>query len=166
MPDTTLSQAIQEAYASAPVDEIIYHTLEITHPDPAFPNLYVVHGFDAITTGVPAVSWIPIPFELTLPEVSANGPPQLQIKLDNVSAVLTKAMDAAADSGEPVSIIYRAYLKSDLSKPQNNPPFVLSLLTVEATPYTVTATAALSDFGNRKWPRRIYRDNEFPGLAF
>lgn len=32
MPDPTLSAAILEAYASAPTDEVIYHTLEIWHP--------------------------------------------------------------------------------------------------------------------------------------
>lgn len=31
MPDATLSQAIQEAYASAPASEVIYHTLEFRH---------------------------------------------------------------------------------------------------------------------------------------
>jgi len=32
MPDPTLSQAIKEAYASAPADTVILHTLEIRHP--------------------------------------------------------------------------------------------------------------------------------------
>ena len=33
MPDPTLSEAIQEAYAHAPTDAIILHTLELRHPD-------------------------------------------------------------------------------------------------------------------------------------
>jgi hypothetical protein len=33
MPDPTLSEAIQEAYAHAPSDAIILHTLELRHPD-------------------------------------------------------------------------------------------------------------------------------------
>jgi hypothetical protein len=33
MPDPTLSEAIQEAYAHAPSDAIILHTLELRHSD-------------------------------------------------------------------------------------------------------------------------------------
>ena len=33
MPDPTLSQAIKEAYAAAPSDVVILHTLELRHPD-------------------------------------------------------------------------------------------------------------------------------------
>ncbi len=32
MPDTTLSEALKEAYASAPSDVILLHTLELRHP--------------------------------------------------------------------------------------------------------------------------------------
>ena len=32
MPDPTLSAALKEAYAIAPTDEVIYHTLELWHP--------------------------------------------------------------------------------------------------------------------------------------
>ena len=31
MPDSTLSQVIMEAYAAAPSDVVVYHTLEINH---------------------------------------------------------------------------------------------------------------------------------------
>ena len=33
MPDPSLSAAIKEAYASAPTDTVILHTLELRHPD-------------------------------------------------------------------------------------------------------------------------------------
>ena len=33
MPDFTLSDALEEAYASAPSSEAVLHTLEIRHPD-------------------------------------------------------------------------------------------------------------------------------------
>ena len=32
MPNTALSEAIKEAYASAPSEQIILHTLELRHP--------------------------------------------------------------------------------------------------------------------------------------
>ena len=33
MPDAALSEALREAYASAPSNVVILHTLEIRHPD-------------------------------------------------------------------------------------------------------------------------------------
>lgn len=33
MPNPALSEAIREAYASAPSDVVILHTLELRHPD-------------------------------------------------------------------------------------------------------------------------------------
>ena len=164
MPDTTLSNAIKEAYASAPVDDIIYHTLEFDHP--SFPNpVYVVQGFDDITTtGTPATKWTAIPFDLKLPEVAPIGPPQLQLTVDNVSRELMQAIDLAAESGQQISVTYRAYLSTDLSKPQNDPPFTLKLINISVSPAQITATAALHNFANQKWPRRVYRDEQFPGL--
>jgi hypothetical protein len=161
MPDTTLSQAIKEAYASAPVQDIIYHTLEIDHADFTQP-VRVVHGWDSITAG--GVDWVAMPFELTLPEVSSIGPPTLQIRLDNVGRELMSGLESAAESSTPISITYRAFLLSDLSSAMNNPPMELTLTGVTATATTITATATLADFANRKFPRAVYRDDDFPGL--
>jgi hypothetical protein len=161
--DTTLSQAIKEAYASAPVDDIIYHTLEFYHA--TFPTpVYVVQGFDSITTGNPAVTWTAIPFSLTLPEVTPSGPPQLQLSVDNVSRDLMDAIDSAAESGQQIRVTYRAFLASDLSSAQNDPPLTLNLRSINVTPTVITATASLYNFTNRKWPRGVYRDEQFPGL--
>ena len=41
MPDPAMSAALREAYASAPVDLVVYHTLEFWHPAFSEP-LYVV----------------------------------------------------------------------------------------------------------------------------
>ena len=164
MPDTTLSQAIQEAYAAAPTDEIVYHTLEFNHP--LFPGpVRVVQGFDEITAGTPPEVWQAVPFDLKLPTLTNTGPPQLSITLDNVSRDLMRAIDVATESGEQVTVTYRAFLKSNLGQAQNNPPMVLSIVTINATPTTITATASLSNFTNKRWPRLIYRDEDYPGLS-
>ena len=162
MPDSTLSQAVKEAYASAPADEVLYHTLEIAHEDFTAP-VRVVRGFDDITAG--GVSWVALPFDLAMPEASAGGSPRLTLTMDNVGPELMTALEAAAESSAPITVTYRAFLSSDLSTAVNSPPTVLTLSTVSATPTTVTATATLRDIANRKFPRAVYREDEFPGLA-
>jgi hypothetical protein len=164
MPDPSLSAAIKEAYASAPTDDVVYHTLEFDHP--SFPTpVYVVQGFDNITTGAPAVTWTALPFDLRLPEVAPIGPPQLTLTVDNVSRELLDAIDAAAESGQQISVTYRVYLASDLSKAQNDPPFTLKLINITVSATQVSATAALHNFANQRWPRKVYRDEQFPGLT-
>lgn len=161
MTDSTLSQAVKEAYASAPADEVIYHTIEITHPDFDLP-VSVVRGFDNITAG--GRNWTALPFDLSLPEASAGGSPRLMLTMDNVGPELMAALEAAAESSEPITVTYRAFLSSDLTTVVNDPPTELTLSTVSATPTTVTATATLRDIANRKFPRQVYRAEDFPGL--
>ncbi|MGN2393239.1 DUF1833 family protein, partial [Pelomicrobium sp. G1] len=48
MPDPALTAAIREAYASAPANEIVYHTLELRHPSFTQP-LRVVRDWDTLT---------------------------------------------------------------------------------------------------------------------
>lgn len=161
MPDSTLSQAIKEAYASAPTDEIIYHTLEITHADFAQP-IRVVRGFESITAG--GVEWLALPFDMTLPESSDTGQPSLTLSLDNVGRELMDGVEAAAESSTPISVTYRAFLSSDLTSAMNDPPQTLTLTGITTTVASVTATATLADFSNRKFPRAVYRDDDYPGL--
>lgn len=161
MPDTALDQALREAYASAPADEIIYHTLEITHPDFTAP-VRVVRGWDAITAG--GSNWIAVPFDLTLPEASESGPPRLTITLDNVSRELMDGLDAASESGEKIAVTYRAFLSSNLATPMNDPPLALTLTAISVRATQIAATATLADFANRKFPRQVYTDNDYPGL--
>lgn len=56
MPDSTLSQAIREAYASAPSDTIILHTLEIWHP--TFVENGVPQPIRVVRNYEDTVSWI------------------------------------------------------------------------------------------------------------
>ena len=79
MSDDTLSQAIKEAYASAPANVIIYHTMELWHP--AFTDpIRVVRDYDDLTATLEStaprnagesVTFIAFNFDFTKPEVSA-----------------------------------------------------------------------------------------------
>lgn len=173
MPDSALSAAIMEAYAAAPVAEVIYHTLEIRHPDFVTP-LRVVRdhvSLDAtLEAGAPEdasteVTFLAYPFDIRPPEVSASGSPRLVVEIDNVSRDIVAAIEAAVASTEPVEITYRVFLASDLSGPQNDPPITLTASKITATALRVTLDAGFDDMTNKRFPAAEFTAARFPGLV-
>jgi hypothetical protein len=167
MPDSTLSQALKEAYAVAPADVIVYHTLEINHPAFAQP-IYVVRDFTDLNAnledGTP-VTFIRFAFNLVKPEVSAAGVPQCTVEFDNVSRDILANVQLAMQSTALITMTYREYLSSDLSGPQNDPPMTMVLSNINANVFRVRATASFGDLGNKRFPNEEYTAERFPGLV-
>jgi hypothetical protein len=178
MPDTTLSAAIKEAYASAPSAEVILHTLEFRHP--AFvdelgqptalrvvrdhANLIASLEVSApIDPGYP-VLFLAYPFDLIPPSVEQGASPEVVITVDNVSAEIERNLSIAVSSPYLVEVTYRAYLASDTSTPQNDPPMTLTVTQVEATDFRITCRASFGDLANRQFPNEDYTVERFPGL--
>lgn len=179
MPDASLSDAIREAYASAPSDVVILHTLELRHPafvdeagNPSAirvvrdrvdlvarlePNAPIDQGQD--------VRFVAMAFDLNLPAVDSMPVPAVEITLDNVSREVMGHLDAAVQSQQMIEVTYRPYLSNDLSGPQMDPPLTLVLSFVEANPLRITARARMVDIGNKAFPGRTYTAKEFPGLT-
>ena len=167
MPDSTLSQAIKEAYAAAPSDVVTYDTLELSHPAFTQP-IYVVNDWQDLTanleTGAP-VTFIRFAFRLVRPEVAPNGVPQLTLEIDNVSRDILANIQAAMTSTDKITLCYRQYLSSDLTAPQNDPPLTMSVTSIRADVFKVTATAGFGDLNNKRFPNREYTAEEWPGLV-
>lgn len=174
MPDPTLSDAIREAYASAPVDEVIYHTLEIWHPSFTQP-IRVVRDRDALDARIEAgaarnageiVTFIAWGFDIVPPDQTSTGVPQAVIEIDNVSREITAQLDLAVQDTDPVTAIYRAYLSDALDDgPENDPPLELTLLSVTADMFRIRATAGFPNLLNKQFPALEYDLETFPGLA-
>jgi len=172
MPDSTLTQAIKEAYASAPAGVVIHHTLELWHPAFTQP-IRVVRDYADLTATLEAtaprdpgaaVTFVAFAFDFTKPEVSSSGVPQITITMDNVDRAIVANVEAALASTELVSVIYREFISTDLSAPQNNPPLQMTILSVTADVFKVTATAGFTDLQNRRFPTLEYSAEVFPGL--
>lgn len=173
MPDPSISQALAEAYASAPSDEIVYHTLEFRHAAFSTP-IRVVRDNADLTARLEAsapedpgvmVTFIGYAFDLVRPEVSATGAPQCTIEIDNVSREILANIDLAMTSIEPIEVTYREYLGSDLEGPQNDPTMTLQIVSITADVFRVRAVAGFPDVANRRFPREEYTLSRFPGLA-
>jgi hypothetical protein len=166
MPDSTLSQALKEAYASA-VTVPVYRTLELDHP--GFPSpIYVVNDFTDLTANLEdgsPVTFVRFAFRLVKPEVSPNGVPQLTLEIDNVSRDILAHVQLAMQSTEMITLVYREYLASDLTGPQNDPPLAMVLSSIKADVFKVTATASFGDLSNKRFPNREYTADRFPGLV-
>lgn len=174
MPDPTLSAAIKEAYASAPVDQVIYHTLEIWHPLFSVPIRVVSNATDIsakIEAGAPrdagaTVTFVGYAFTLVLPEQTTSAVPSCAIEIDNVDRSIVAAIDAVITDSRPITVMYRAYLSFDLAiGPENLPVLTMTMLTCNATPFRIRASAGFPDLLNKKFPNVDYELETFPGLA-
>ena len=173
MSDDTLSQAIKEAYASAPANVVIYHTMELWHPAFTTP-IRVVRDYADLTATLEstaprnaseAVTFIAFNFDFTKPEVSAAGIPQITITMDNVDRSIVANIESALGSTELVSVIYREFISTDLSSPQNNPPLSMTIMSVTADVFKVTAVAGFPNLMNKRFPTTEYSTEVFTGLA-
>lgn len=171
--DDTLSDAIREAYASAPAADVIYHTLEIRHSSFAAP-IRVVRDFADLDATLEAtapedasteVTFLGYAFDLVPPEVGAGGTPQMIIEIDNVSRDILANIELAMASPNLLTVIYRAFVSSDLTAPANDPPLTLTIFSISATPMRIRAVAGFGDIVNKRFPAGDYTAERFPGLT-
>lgn len=173
MPDPALSAAIAEAYASAPVDQVIYHTLELWHPAFTVP-IRVVRDFTALDARIEAgaardagavVTFVGFAFDIVPPDQTTTGVPQCVIEIDNVDREILAQIDQAVQTADQITVIYRAYLSDAvLDGPENDPPMELTMISVSATPFRIRATAGFPDLVNLRFPTLDYDLETFPGL--
>lgn len=172
MTDTTLSLAIREAYASAPANVVIYHTLELRHVAFTQP-LRVVRDYKDLSAYLELtapdnpgelVTFTRFAFDFMKPEVSTGGVPQITITMDNVDRSIVASIEAALATTDLVQVTYREYISTDLNGPQNNPPVSMTILSVKADLFKITAVAGFPNLANMRFPRTEYSPEVFTGL--
>lgn len=178
---TLYQQALKEAYAANPADDVVLDTIEIRHPAFVDDNgnataIRIVRGYDDIVATLEsdaplnagqAVTFIGAAFNFVLPGFEEGQIPQLQITLDNVSREVTEHLEQAIGQLAPIEVTYRPYLHSDLSGPQMDPPIHMLLTSVTVDVFQVTGTATLNDVHNWGFPATVggyYTTSRFPGL--
>jgi hypothetical protein len=173
MPDPTLSAAIQEAYASAPTDTIIHHTLELWHPSFTVP-IRLVRDNTSIDAMIEAgaardaglvVSFTGYAFDVVPPDQTSAGLPECTIEIDNVGREILAQIDAAVMGTAKITVIYRAYLSDQLLLgPENDPPVEMEISHISASPMRISARAGFVNMLDRQFPRLVYDLETFPGL--
>lgn len=179
MPDPTLDDAIREAYASAPADEVILNTLELRHPtfldEEGQPmavrvvcdqkDLVARLEDSAPMNAGEAVTFIAVAFQMTLPPIETVAVPELDLAVDNVSTELMKYLDAAVQDPNPIACTYRPYLAGDPLTPRMDPPPTFELRDVKANVMRVTGRCRVGIDLQRAFPMPLYTTGAFPGLV-
>ncbi len=165
--NTALDEAIKEAYALAPATVAHVHSLEIRHPS-IVESLYIVQGFQNrnLTLETAEVkTFTAIPFAFTLPPSNDSGLQELTLTIDNVGNKVAEFLELAMNFLEPVQVLYRPYLSTDLTEPKWNPPLRLFFTNATVSETQVSGRAAPADFLNRDFLSELYTRTLFPSLG-
>lgn len=162
----TLSEALKEAYASAPSNVVILECIQIAHVSLMEVISLVKNNEDLDLTleDSSVVTFEGAAFQLSLPAKADSALQQLSIKIDNIDQRVSDFINDAKNFTTPVEITYRVYLSTDLTTPQNSPPLILYLSDVKVTQFDVTGTANFADLINKKFPSEFYTAARFPSL--
>lgn len=168
-----MSNVLQTLYASAPVDDLIIHTLELKHA--AFNveghevgAIRLVQGFDYETLTLEdstSAIFKASGFGVSLPQKSIKGRQDLNFTIDNVTGEALNAIDDAIEAGGKIVVIYRAYAGSDSSAP-GQPPIIMTATAVKADFSSISISASFHDLVNKAWPFRRYTPTFAPGLKY
>lgn len=173
MSDPFLLDAIQEAYASAPTEQIVHETLEIHHTGFVAP-IRVVRALVDLSARLEAsapenggeyVTFLAYNFRFVKPERGTSGAPQATIVIDNINSAIYEALHDAAMSGAKLTVYYREYLDTDLTQPQTSPPWRFIGTAAEVDMFKASLTIMFDDLMNRALGKNtVYTEERFPGL--
>lgn len=178
MPDPAVTEALAEAYALAPSDEVILNTIEVRHPsfvdeDGNPDSVWLVADqqdfagtieADAPVRGGETVTFLAFAFSFHLPPIEPGATPEIEIAIDNVTRDLIAQFDRAIEDPSPITMVYRPYLASDTTGPQMDPPPSFELSDIHVGVLRVTMRARTSVDLRGAFPRRLYDAASFPGL--
>ena len=178
--------ALAEAYASAPAEDFIVHTLELLHPAFVDDN----GEADSVRVALDNRAWAltyeanaplfagqsktfdPLAMQVTLPEQSETSFGSLNIALDNVPRTIWPKLQAAAKVRASALVIYREWVAvrdvgTDTYSADGPPDMIIDQLTmrvVTATLLRLEGSASFVDLLNKGFPRRTFDQANFPGL--
>lgn len=163
-----MSELLRQVYASAPAGVYRHLTVELLHP--SFPGgaWRFVQGHDALTATLETqetVTFQPSGIGILPPRRGTQEQPTLTLQLDNVTLEASSAIEDASEAGGYVTVMFREFVSSDLSAPENTPtPLYASAARADRA--SVILSAGFLDLVNRQWPRKRYTVDLAPGLQY
>lgn len=175
------TDALEEAYASAPADEVVLDTIELHAIGPDGSHIFqpepiriVLDDADCVATleqtaprhAGQAVTFRGFRFDVTLQPSQATGVPEMELGVDNVSDEIEDALAQAVEAHAKILVIYRAYLASNPNAPQNTPIILTGINPVaDDSTRRVTMRCSAADWLNKQVPSQVYTRARFPGLS-
>lgn len=172
--NTTLNEAIKDAYASVPIDKQIIDTLSVTNPNNG-ETIYLVNDkidhILTLETGA-TVTFEKSAFSFKLPNAGSSGRQDLQLQMDNndrrIVDFLISATNTSIENSRvmpPCECVYRPYVLPDTSAPAMDPPLELTLKGARVKGGVVSAKATFADVLNSPFPNENYVRQRFPNLG-
>lgn len=161
------NDALKRFITEAPPDDQLLDCLELRHPGWSQP-VVLVNSFQSLRVRFEdgrAFDARPLGFSVDLPAAGTQGRQDMSILIDNVSAEVWQLLETAqAQPQFPITVVWRAFLRSDLSAPCAQ-PLTLAAYQVTANLSGVQLSAQRSDAINNRWPGVVYRPQRWPGLV-
>lgn len=180
MPIDLFTEAYKEACASAPSDNIIYHTLEIVHPEVLDQSGHVVpirfvRAYEDIEARIEATAeynpgematFVAGQFTIVPQSVGEDRTPTLNFTLPNTDPQLVTFIELGMLKSRWMRVVYRPYLQNNLTAgPEMNPPLSLPVRSLEINESVITLSAAADNLVNRKFPNKTFNAQTHPGLV-
>jgi hypothetical protein len=155
-----LSEELKVLYSSGG-DDVTIQTLELKHYlwEQSF---YVVNQYTDFTAflegGIQEVTFNKYSFSIIGPDKNSNGVQTLEVRLDAVNRELIDLLEIANsdENNIPITLIYREYIDSDTSGPQNDPPIELTLGKVVVNKLSASGQAESKNLSNKKFATDVY----------
>lgn len=156
-----LNDAVKEAYEYAPQDITYWDTFEIDHDSFSTP-IFIVNDFKELITA--QGTFIPVPFEFSLPESNSGVRGELSIKIKGIPVNERLKIRSVASSRYKLTLHYRQYLTEGVaSNPDAEYPVLLQCVSISETDVGIEIKAGLSGLTNTNFPRRIMSIQDLPG---
>ena len=167
MPNQALTEALKEAYALAPTEIVILHTLQLSHPS-LIEDLFLVQDIvehDFTLEDLSIETFEPVGFRFALPPIGDQGLQELTISIDNTDRRITDFVNTIKGQPGTTEVRYRPYLSNDLTTPQMDPPLLLFLKEISITAVQIQGRATFADIINKRYPSEWYTRERFPSLG-
>ncbi len=156
---------LETVYASG--GDVIINTLELICPA-WVDSIFICNGFenqDCTDENGRDITFLAAGISVSLPKKDNTGAQNLNFAIDNVTGEAQTLIDEAIDSGERVTLIYRAFLESDKTTPAE-PPYRMTVLSGNIQGTVIQIQAGFFDLLNTAWPRDKYTATFAPGLKY
>lgn len=162
------TQAVMEAYSSAPSGVSVVQTLEISSSAWASNQLLTNCGqdFSAFDENSVYKTFANTSFVIERQKKDDEGVVMFTVSLDNTSLEIKQLINQAYSTNEYPLITFRVFLSSDTTQPAEY-PLQLKVISSDANLLTITLNCSNDDDINAQFPRPEYdyKASNFPGLV-
>lgn len=154
----SISTAAKKALFAQQTGEAFIALLTLDHP--GFDNpIRVCRNSVQIVSG--GNTYLPFPFDITLPDESDEAPPRVTLSIDNVDRQIVEAVRSV--NGDPISVSLSVVMASTPNTVEAG-PFDLSLRSVSYDSLVVEGQLQYEDILLDAFPAGIYTPATHPGL--